>query len=90
MEGICHMNQVVRICYWETEENTVSIQLSGNKNELESIKLEFNQMQIIATGKDFLQDEDIVIYKKSFNDKQQLVNFLLSLKKYNIELKEVK
>ena len=75
------MNQVVRICYWETEENTVSIQLSGNKNELESIKLEFNQMQIIATGKDFLQDEDIVIYKKSFNDKQQLVNFLLSLKK---------
>ena len=84
------MNQVVRICYWETEENTVSIQLSGDKNQLESIKLEFNQMQIIATGKDFLQDKDIVIYKKSFNDKQQLVNFLLSLKKYNIELKEVK
>ena len=73
------MNKEIEACYWETEENIISLQLVARKEDLTDIEPLLGNKR----GK------EIVIYRKLFTEHQDMKKFLSELKQEVTNLKEV-
>tara|TARA_R100001509_G_scaffold67479_1_gene37492 strand:- start:129 stop:383 length:255 start_codon:yes stop_codon:yes gene_type:complete len=83
------MNNEIEACYWETEENVISLQLIAKKEDLTDIKQLLGNTQLLASGTDYGRGKEIVIYRKLFREQQGMKNFLSELKRKITSLKEV-
>lgn len=88
--SICSMSQKIEIHYWETDKNTISLQVVAEKSELEYIRRIFKKSKILASGRDYSKNKEILIYRKSFKNYQNMLDFLSQLTHQKINLKEVK
>ena len=83
------MNKEREACYWETEENIISLQLVARKEDLTDIEPLLGNTQLLASGTDHKRGKEIVIYRKLFTEHQDMKKFLSELKQEVTNLKEV-
>ena len=83
------MKKEIEACYWETDENIISLQLVAKKEDLTDIEVLLGNTQLLASGTDYKRDKEIVIYRKLFTEQQDMKKFLSELKLEITNLKEV-